>query len=333
MTTETAETAETTGMAAAGPVVADGVAHADRSARADEPSETGGPGAAGGAASDGSRSCGPGPADAPPAPGGPGTARGSLVPDQGIGAGRVPRSGLVLVVQHEEDAGVGIVGEHLVRCGLRLDVVRAWEGVALPDDLSSHAGLLVLGGSVNCEDDVAAPWLPGARALVRQAVAEAVPLLGICLGGQIVAHALGGSVAPRSRPPEVGAVPLRRLPAATGDPVLGRVPDGALAVQWHWDDVDRLPPGAVPLLTGDHCAHQAFRVGAAAWAVQFHPEADGSTVAEWAAEDAGRIREAGLDMVTAVASVREAEPGLRAVWGAVAEAWGAVVGASAGLRP
>ncbi|MGW2304756.1 type 1 glutamine amidotransferase [Streptomyces sp. NPDC001809] len=311
----TTETAETTGVAAAGPVEADG--------------------AAGGVASaDRPGSCGPGPVDAVLAPDGPTAARGSLVPDRGVvaGAEREARSGLVLVVQHEEDAGVGIVGEHLVRCGLRLDVVRAWEGAALPDDLGSHAGLLVLGGSVNCEDDAAAPWLPGVRALVRRAVADEVPLLGICLGGQIVAHALGGSVAPRPRPPEVGAVPLRRLPAATGDPVLGRVPDGALAVQWHWDDVERLPPGAVPLLTGDHCAHQAFRVGAAAWAVQFHPEAAGDTVAEWAAEDAGRIREAGLDPVTAVASVREAEPGLRAVWGAMAEAWGAVVGASAGTR-
>ncbi|MEU7703291.1 type 1 glutamine amidotransferase [Streptomyces sp. NPDC039028] len=244
----------------------------------------------------------------------------------------VSRPAAVLVVQHEEEAGAGIVGERLARGGLRLDVVRAREGEALPDDLGGHAGLLVLGGSVNCEDDAAAPWLPGTRALVREAVATEVPLLGICLGGQIVAHALGGSVAPRPRAPEVGAVPLRRLPAAIGDPVLGGLPDGALAVQWHWDDVDRLPPGAVPLLTGDACAHQAFRVGAAAWAVQFHPEADGETVARWAAEDGGRIREAGLDPAAAVASVRDAEPVLRAVWGTVAEAWGAVVGAFADPR-
>ncbi|MFE5542376.1 type 1 glutamine amidotransferase [Streptomyces sp. NPDC056534] len=251
-----------------------------------------------------------------------------------IGSGRAPAGtarvpAAVLVVQHEEDAGAGLVGERLARAGLRLDVVRAWEGEALPADLDGHAGLLVLGGSVNCEDDDAAPWLPGVRALVREAVGGEVPLLGICLGGQIVAHALGGSVTPRPQGPELGAVPLRRLPAATDDPVLGGVPDGALAAQWHWDDVDRLPPGAVPLLTGDSCSHQAFRVGGACWAVQFHPEADGATVAEWAAEDGERLRASGIDPEALVAGGRDAEPALRTVWGAVAEAWGALVRARA----
>ncbi|WP_318212787.1 type 1 glutamine amidotransferase [Streptomyces sp. SJL17-1] len=244
-----------------------------------------------------------------------------------------PAPAAVLVVQHEEEAGAGLVGEHLVRVGLRLDVVRAWEGEALPADLGGHAGLLVLGGAVNCEDDEAAPWLPGVRALVRESVAEEIPLLGICLGGQIVAHALGGSVTTRSQGPELGAVQIRRLPAVAEDPVLGEVPDGALAAQWHWDDVDRLPPGGVPLLTGDECPHQAFRVGSVGWAVQFHPEVDGDAVAKWAAEDGERVREAGTEPESAVASVRRAEPELRTVWGAVAEAWGTVVRARAGALP
>ncbi|WP_406054996.1 type 1 glutamine amidotransferase [Streptomyces sp. NBC_01077] len=259
-------------------------------------------------------------------------AAGSQVP-VGTPPAPPPAPAAVLVVQHEEDAGSGLVGEHLVRTGLRLDVVRAWEGEVLPADLGGHAGLLVLGGAVNCEDDEAAPWLPGVRSLVREAVAEGIPLLGICLGGQIVAQTLGGSVTTRAQGPELGAVPLRRLPAVTEDPVLGEVPDGALAAQWHWDDVDRLPPGAVPLLTGDDCPYQAFRVGCAAWAVQFHPEADGDTVAEWAAVDGERIRETGTAPEATVAAVRDAEPELRTVWGAVAKAWGAVVRAHAVARP
>ncbi|MEU7069872.1 type 1 glutamine amidotransferase [Streptomyces narbonensis] len=238
----------------------------------------------------------------------------------------------VLVVQHEEDAGPGLVGEHLVRAGLRLDVVRAWRGESLPEDLRGHAGLLVLGGSVGCRDDGAAPWLPRVRALVREAVAGEVPLLGICLGGQIVADVLGGSVLTRTRGPELGAVPLRRLEAADADPVLGGVPDGAPATQWHWDEVDRLPAGAVPLLGGDDCPHQAFRVGPAGWALQFHPEAGAGTVARWAEADDAQVRADGGDPVAVVASVREAEPRLRTVWGAVSEAWGAVVLARVGAR-
>ncbi|MFF5922415.1 hypothetical protein ACFY8C_29370 [Streptomyces flavochromogenes] len=74
------------------------------------------------------------------------------------------------------------------------------------------------------------------------------------------------------------------------------------------------------------------RVGSAGWAVQFHPEADGATVAEWAAEDGERMRESGTDPEATVTTVRAAEPGLRTVWGAVAEAWGAVVRARADAR-
>ncbi|MFK4191131.1 type 1 glutamine amidotransferase [Streptomyces sp. NPDC033754] len=238
----------------------------------------------------------------------------------------------VLVIQHEEDAGPGLVGDRLVRAGLRLGVVRAWRGEPLPEDLRGHAGLLVLGGSVNCRDDDAAPWLPRVRTLVREAVAGEVPLLGICLGGQIVADALGGSVVTRARGPELGAVPLRRLAAADGDPVLGGVPEGARAAQWHWDEMDRLPAGAVPLLTGDDCPYQAFRVGPVGWGLQFHPEAESGTVARWAEADDAQVRADGGDPAAVVASVREADPELRTVWGAVSGAWGAIVHAHAAAR-
>ncbi|MFD0369815.1 type 1 glutamine amidotransferase [Streptomyces sp. NPDC127114] len=233
----------------------------------------------------------------------------------------------VLVVQHEDGAGPGLVGERLRAAGLDVRVVHPWRSEALPASLDGWAGLLVLGGSVNCEDDTAAPWLPQVRSLVRAAVegGTRVPVLGICLGAQIMAHALGGRVVRRSQGPELGAVPLRRLPAADGDPVLGGVPEGAPAAQWHWDEIGELPPGAVPLLTGDDCAYQAFRVGSHAWGVQFHPEVLADTVAFWAAADEPQVRSAGFDPEAAVGSVRDAEHRLRQVWGTVAEAWGAVV--------
>ncbi|MEU8620747.1 type 1 glutamine amidotransferase [Streptomyces sp. NPDC048623] len=233
----------------------------------------------------------------------------------------------MLVVQHEDGAGPGLVGERLRAAGLDVRTVHPWRGEELPRSLDGWAGLLVLGGSANCEDDTAAPWLPRVRALIHEAVTApaAVPVLGICLGGQIMAHALGGRVVRRPQGPELGAVPLRRLPAVDGDPVLGAVPEGALAAQWHWDEVGELPPGAVPLLAGDDCPFQAFRIGPRAWGVQFHPEVLTGTIAFWAAADDVHVRAAGIDPAAVVGSVRDVEPRLREVWGAVAEAWGAVV--------
>ncbi|MFF2774105.1 type 1 glutamine amidotransferase [Streptomyces sp. NPDC058052] len=231
----------------------------------------------------------------------------------------------VLVVQHEDGAGPGLVGERLAADGLPLDVRHPWRGGDLPSALAGYGGLVVLGGSVGCRDDGAAPWLGRVRELVREAVRREVPLLGICLGGQLVADALGGAVAPRARGPEVGSVPLRRLPGVTGDPVFGPVPEGAPAAQWHFDDIVGLPPGAVPLLGGDDCRYQAFRAGPVAWGVQFHPEVDGDAVAVWARADAEAVRDAGGDPVAAVASVRRDDVLLRSVWGAAAGAWGRVV--------
>ncbi|WP_051943104.1 type 1 glutamine amidotransferase [Streptacidiphilus rugosus] len=231
----------------------------------------------------------------------------------------------ILVVQHEDGTGPGLVGAALAADGFGLDLRHAWAGEALPASLAAHAGLLVLGGAPNCEDDVAAPWLPAVRTLVREAVADEVPLLGICLGGQIVAAALGGKVAPRTAAPEVGAVPLRRLPGAWGDPLFDAVPEGARAAQWHWDDIVALPAGGVPLLTGDDCLHQAFRLGRAAWGVQFHPEVLSAQVSDWSLSDGPAVRAAGGDPDAAVTTVRAAEAQLRTVWSAMAHAWGRVV--------
>ncbi|GLF97910.1 type 1 glutamine amidotransferase [Streptomyces yaizuensis] len=236
----------------------------------------------------------------------------------------------VLVIQHEDGTGPGLVGAELTAAGLELDLVHPWAGGRLPASPAGHAGLLVLGGSPGCDDDTAAPWLPEVRALIRRAVAGGVPLLGICLGGQLTAAALGGRVARGRRGPETGVVPLRRLPAADADALFAAVPDGAPAAQWHWDEIVELPPGAVALFTGDDCRHQAFRVGPRAWGVQFHPEVTAADVAGWARLDGPAVARAGGDPEAAVASVRAAEPVLREVWGRTTRAWARVVHAHHG---
>jgi GMP synthase-like glutamine amidotransferase len=231
----------------------------------------------------------------------------------------------ILVIQHEDGTGPGLVGAALEADGLRLDLRHPWAGAPLPASLAAHDALLVLGGAPNCDDDAAAPWFPAVRTLIHDAVERGVPFLGICLGAQIAASCLGGKVVRRTRPPELGAVPLRRLPAVTDDPVLGAVPDGALAAQWHWDEIATLPPGATPLLTGDDCRHQAFRVGPAAWGVQFHPEVLAADVVPWHTSDGSATRAAGADPDAALASLHVAEPQLRDTWTAMSHAWATFV--------
>ncbi|MEO3974471.1 type 1 glutamine amidotransferase [Streptomyces sp. CAU 1734] len=238
----------------------------------------------------------------------------------------------ILVIQHEDGTGPGLVGGELTRAGLDLRLVHPWAGDELPASLASppgYAGLLILGGAANCDDETAAPWIPAVRTLIREAVEIGTPLLGICLGGQIMASALGGRVERRPRGPEVGAVPLRRLPDAVGDPVFAAVPDGAPAAQWHWDEITALPPGAVPLLTGDDCPHQAYRVGERAWGLQFHPEVLAAEVAAWAQSDGPAVARAGGDPAAAVAGLRAVESSLRETWTGASRAWAEVIRAHA----
>lgn len=144
-------------------------------------------------------------------------------------------------------------------------------------------GLIVLGGRMNAVDDHATSWLAGVKDLVADAQAIDVPILGICLGHQILAEALGGTVTvnhPNGR--EAGAVRLSWRPEALTDPVLGPVAalGDCVVPESHRDAVTQLPPGAIWLASTSSYEHQAFRIGSAL-GVQFHPETTPEAMASW----------------------------------------------------
>ncbi|MGW0995668.1 type 1 glutamine amidotransferase [Streptomyces sp. NPDC002520] len=235
----------------------------------------------------------------------------------------------VLVVEHENGTGPAHVGERLTAQGLALDIRRPWADDALPRELDAYDGLLVLGGSMGPYDDEQAPWLPQVCDLLRQAVAQDLPTLGICLGMELLTVACGGKVRHADRP-EVGLCDLTPLhPASTDElfaPLTNPDPNPPLcAVQWHWEETSVLPESAVPLLTSERCAHQAYRIGTAVWGVQFHPEVLAGDIANWGASDIASLRALGLDPASVVAHVARQEERLRALWGAFAERWGAIV--------
>ncbi|KAF3469849.1 type 1 glutamine amidotransferase [Streptomyces sp. Tu 3180] len=197
----------------------------------------------------------------------------------------------MLVVQNTPAGGPGRVGAWLREAGLRLEVVRAYAGEPLPG-LLDHRALVVLGGGFLPYDDDRAPWLPAVRRLTGQALREATPMLGICLGGQLLAHVAGGTVKGRHGEPEYGSTPVRLRADARGDALFGGLPAVTPVIERHVDAITELPAGAVWLADSERCPYQGFRLGECAWGLQFHPEVTAERIRGW---DAGPLSAHGFD--------------------------------------
>ena len=236
--------------------------------------------------------------------------------------------GAALVIENDPSDDVRRLGEWLTEAGLRLEVVRPHAGEPLPEELTGYRALVVLGGRQHAYPDAdgapGAPWLPACESLLRKAVRHRVPTLGICLGAQLLAVAHGGTVAPAADGPEYGPRLVARRDAAESDPLFARVPFTPDVIQWHEDEITELPAGAVLLAASTRCPHQAFRLGTAAWGLQFHIEADVDMVAGWAAAGAEKLRARGLDPEALVAATRETTDLIADVWQPFAARFAAV---------
>ena len=190
----------------------------------------------------------------------------------------------LLVLRLDDSDPPGRLGEWLTDAGLTLDVRALDAGDPVPADLAAHDGLLVMGGAMGAFDDAIAPYLPAVRALLRTAVSDEVPTLGVCLGHQLLAGANGGTVRRRPDGPEIGAQLIAKRASAAHDPLFAELPITPDVIQWHYDEVSTLPPGAIQLASSPVCEQQAFRLGPVAWGIQFHIETTPDMVCEWAAK-------------------------------------------------
>ncbi len=149
------------------------------------------------------------------------------------------------------------------------------------DPLPEHeevSGAVVMGGPMNVDDHGSFPSLATEREWIRQATERGMPVLGVCLGAQLIARALGAEVEPAAGA-EIGFAPVEVSDSA--DPLIGALARSSTVLHWHGDVFD-LPDGAVPLASSERTEHQAFRYGSA-WGLLFHAEADAALVEAWLA--------------------------------------------------
>ena len=221
----------------------------------------------------------------------------------------------VVLVQNSDTSTPGRLPDWLAEEGIDAVVV---QGADLPDHLDGTEppfdrpvdGLILLGGGFMPDDDARAPWLVRERQLTVEAVEAQVPVLGICLGAQLLAQVTGGEVTSASGETEKGSCPIELLAAADDDALFGALrpltdDERLRMVENHQDSITALPPGAVHLATSDACHIQAFRMGDCAWGVQFHPEAAPGKIATW---DESALATNGFDRAALLAAALADEP-------------------------
>jgi len=187
----------------------------------------------------------------------------------------------VLAVVHGANVPPGVFGEEVEERGHCLETWSLAWGTPPPRPIDDYAAVLVFGGAMHADQDELHPWLREETLFIQRLLDLHVPLLGVCLGAQLIARAAHAPVRPACEP-EVGWLEIELTEEAAEDPIFSRLPERFLAFQWHFYE-HGLPAGARELARSRVCT-QAFRLGDAAWGVQFHPEVTREVIECWIGE-------------------------------------------------
>lgn len=188
----------------------------------------------------------------------------------------------ILVLQHLEIEPPGLIADIIRGAGHDLDTIRLWQGEAVPHALDDWGGLIVMGGPQSANDSHLS-YIRDEIVLLKQAITRDHPVLGICLGAQLLARAGGADILP-SPAHELGWYPVYPTDTATTDPLFRHMQAGQMVFQWHGETFS-LPAEAKLLATHPNVPHQAFRIGSCQYGLQFHFEVDQPLIRQWV--DAG----------------------------------------------
>jgi GMP synthase-like glutamine amidotransferase len=195
----------------------------------------------------------------------------------------------VLTLRHVPFEGLGRIAPELESSGIGFDYADLYQPGATLPGLDDYSGLIVLGGPMSAND--ADPWIGAEIGLIRQAIARDFAILGICLGAQLLAKALGAEVL-RNPEKEIGWFDLEFTPAAANDALFAGIGPRETVFHWHGETFS-LAPGAVLLAASERCRHQAVRYGQKIYALQFHLEVTPEMISDWVLQDenCGDVRE------------------------------------------
>jgi GMP synthase-like glutamine amidotransferase len=195
----------------------------------------------------------------------------------------------VLAFRHVPFEDVGHIRPILQNRGIGVECVDLYREDASVPDISGAAGLIFMGGPMSANDDL--PYLKQEIQLIVQAMERGQPVLGVCLGSQLMARALGAKVY-RNPAKEIGWFEIHLTEAAAQDPLFSDFRESQMVFHWHGETFD-LPPGATLLAYSDLCRHQAYRAGERAYGLQFHAEVTPEMIADWCVQDSncGEVRE------------------------------------------
>ncbi|GGB17067.1 aminotransferase [Flexivirga endophytica] len=215
------------------------------------------------------------------------------------------------VIRNDPDSGPGRILDWAASEGVEIDLIKADEGDQIPSAVDQLDAVVMLGGGFLPDVDEEKPWLPAERALVRDCIDRQVPVLGICLGAQLLAHVGGGRVEGDFGMPEKGVTELVPQPDAADDELFREFSAPTFGIESHRDQITALPDGARLLMSSERCRNQAFRLGDRAWATQWHPESSAERVGTW---NDDKLRDLGFDAADVKRTAQQHGDELESTW-------------------